>query len=181
MFHFAYWIATGQAKRGPIVSSDNLKGCYANRAIRTFQDELLPFYQLVSNLFRLLDPEQYQVYRQQMDRLADTQADLATYLQESPCPFLGMALVRNLRVIPHVDEGDARHGYVCMTNTGTHENCHLVVGTVDQQYKLAYEPGSIVLFRSAIMIHGVTDNADDRTALVLFSHDNALKWNSCAA
>jgi hypothetical protein len=49
-----------------------------------------------------LDPEQYQLYRQQMDRLANTQADLATYLQESHCPFLGLALVCHLRVTPHV-------------------------------------------------------------------------------
>lgn len=39
-----------------------------------------------SNLFRLLDPGRYQVYRQPMNRLADTQADLVIYLQESPCP-----------------------------------------------------------------------------------------------
>ncbi|KAG7527394.1 hypothetical protein FFLO_06973 [Filobasidium floriforme] len=66
-----------------------------------------------------------------------------------------MALVRNLRVTPHLNEGDAKHGYVSMTNIGTHDNCHLVLGTVDQQYKLAYEPG---------------------TALILFLHKDALKW-----
>ncbi|KAH8087892.1 hypothetical protein HD553DRAFT_322456 [Filobasidium floriforme] len=141
VLHLAYWIATGQARRGPVVSSDNLKGCYANRTIRTFHDELRPFLQFISNLFKILDPKQYSHHRQQMDRLAGTQADLTTYLQELPCPFLGMALVWNLQVTPHVDEGDAKHGYVCITNTGTHDNCHLVLGTVDQQYKLAYDPG----------------------------------------
>jgi hypothetical protein len=160
---------------------DNIKGSYANRTVRTFHDELQPFFQLVSNLFRLLDPEQYQLYRQQMDRLANTQADLATYLQESPCPFLGLALVRHLRVTPHIDEGDAKQGYVCMTNTGQHNKCDLVIGTVDQQYRLAYEPGAIDLFRSAIVIHGITDNANNRTMLELFLHNNAMKWNPVPA
>ncbi|KAG7529024.1 hypothetical protein FFLO_05817 [Filobasidium floriforme] len=102
ILHCVCWIAKGQARCFPIVSLYNIKGSYANRTVRTFHDELQPFFQLVSNLFRLLDPEQYQLYRQQMDRLANTQADLAIYLQESPCLFLGLALVCHLCVTPHV-------------------------------------------------------------------------------
>lgn len=112
-----------------------------------------------------------------MDRLAGKHADLATYLHESPCPFLGMALVRNLRVTPHIDQGDDPEGYVLMTNVGSHKESHLVVGTPNLQYKLAYVPGDLVLFRSGVVIHGITDNAEDRTALVLFSHENVLKWD----
>jgi hypothetical protein len=68
-----------------------------------------------------------------------------------------------------------------MINTGQHDECDLVIGTVDQQYRLAYEPGAIVLFRSAIAIYGITDNANSRTALVLFLHNNAMKWNPVPA
>lgn len=138
--------------------------------------DLENFFQLISNLFRILAPEEYQRYRQGMDRLAGKHADLANYLHESPCPFLGMALVRNLRVTPHVDQGDDPEGYVVMTNFGKHRENHLVVGTPNLQYKLAYAPGDIVLLRSGVLIHGITDNANERTALVLFSHDNVLKW-----
>ncbi|KAG7528850.1 hypothetical protein FFLO_05910 [Filobasidium floriforme] len=67
-----------------------------------------------------------------------------------------MALVRNLRVTPHIDQGDDPEGYVLMTNVGSHKESHLVVGTPNLQYKLAYVPG---------------------TALVLFSHENVLKWD----
>lgn len=63
-----------------------------------------------------------------------------------------------------------------LQESGTHDNCHLVLGMVDQHYKLAYEPGSTILFRSAIGIHGITDDPDDRMALILFSHKDALKW-----
>jgi hypothetical protein len=116
-----------------------------------------------------------------MDHLANTQADLATYLQEDPCPFLGLALVCHLCVTPHVDEGDAKQGYVCMTNMGQHYIYDLVIRTVYRQYKLAYKPGSIILFRSAIVVHEVTDNTDGRIVLLLFSHDNAMKWNPVPA
>jgi hypothetical protein len=176
VLHFAYWIATGQHKKGPIVSSHSIKGSHINSHVRQFMEKLQPFFQLVSNLFRSLAPAEYQYYRQEMDRLANTHADLATYLHESACPFLGMALVRNLRVTPHVDQGDVPEGYVLMTNVGSHIQSHLVLGTPDLQYKLAYLPGDIVLFRSGVIIHGVANNADNRTALVLFSHDNTLKW-----
>ncbi|KAG7529023.1 hypothetical protein FFLO_05816 [Filobasidium floriforme] len=47
-----------------------------------------------------------------------------------------------------------------MTNTRQHDKCDLVIGPVDQQYRLAYEPG---------------------TALVLFLHNNAMKWNPVPA
>lgn len=180
VLHFAYWIAKRQTKKGPIISKDNIKGSYINRHVRHFMHQLEPFFQLVSNLFRTLAPETYQRYRKGMDRLANKHADLATYLRESPCPLLGMALVRNLRVTPHVDQEDDPEGYVFMTNVGDHRDSHLVVGTPDLQFKLAYEPGDIILFRSGVMIHGVTDNADDRTALVLFSHENVLEWESCS-
>lgn len=178
VLHFAYWIATGQKKRGPTVSHDAIKGCYINAHVQEFMRRLEPFFQLVSNLFRLLAPKEYQRYRMGMDRLANKHADLSAYLHETPCPFLGMALVRNLRVTPHVDQGDDPEGYVLMTNVGKHKESHLVVGTPELQYRLAYEPGDIVLFRSGVLIHGVTDNADDRTALVLFSHKDVLDWQN---
>jgi hypothetical protein len=43
---------------------------------------------------------------------------------------------------------------------------HLLVGTHCLQCKLAYEQGDLVLFRLRGLIHGITNNADDRTALI---------------
>jgi len=68
-----------------------------------------------------------------------------------------------------------------MTNTGQHDKCDLVIVTVDKQYRLAYETGAIDLFRSAIVIHGITDNANNRKMLELFLHNNAMKWNPVPA
>ena len=75
-----------------------------------------------------------------------------------------MALVCNLRITPNIDQGDDPEGYVFMTNVGDLKETRLLMGTPHLQCKLAHVQGDLVLFRLHITFHGITENADDRTA-----------------
>jgi hypothetical protein len=64
-----------------------------------------------------------------------------------------------------------------MTPFGKFEGGHLVVGDPTQRYwVLQYQPGSYFIFRSSNMEHTITPFTGDRTAVVLFTKDNTLKY-----
>jgi hypothetical protein len=77
----------------------------------------------------------------------------------------------------HTDGGDDKHGFIVMTPFGEYEGGHLVIGDPDQGYwTLDYRPGSYFIFRSSCMEHAITPFKGDRTAVVLFTKDNALRY-----
>jgi hypothetical protein len=53
-----------------------------------------------------------------------------------------------------------------MTIVGGLKAILLLVGTPCLQSRLAYVQGDLVLFRLHVLIHGITNNADNRTALI---------------
>jgi len=89
--------------------------------------------------------------------------------------FLGMALLQNLRVLPHTDNLDDKEGFVIMTPLGKFTGAHLVVGTKVIQYKIEYRPGDLVIFTSGLLEHGITKFIGTRQAVVLFSHEDVFK------
>jgi hypothetical protein len=172
VLHLAAWIPTGQHKLGPVLSKDCIGACYRMRATHNFLASAGPLQRTASDLFRLLEPDSWKRYQQAMD-LARSKDSSISMLGPHGC-FFGMALVHNLRVLPHVDSGDDKQGFVAMTPIGNFTGGELLLGTHGEMFKLNYKPGDIILFRSAILRHAVAKFEGNRTALVLFSHQDVM-------
>lgn len=77
----------------------------------------------------------------------------------------------------HTDGGDDKRGFIVMTPFGEYEGGHLVIGDAAKGYwALAYPSGSYCIFRSSCMEHAITPFIGDRTAVVLFTKDNVLRY-----
>jgi hypothetical protein len=116
-------------------------------------------------------------YKRNYDDLASRNADLEQMQKNTDAVFLGLAVVYNLRVLPHRDSSDDPEGFVAMTNIGRYTGGQLIVGTEDTAFKLDYKPGDFVLFNSTLLKHAVTPFEGTRAALVFFSHRSVFACN----
>ena len=178
VFHFAFWIAAQQNPFGPVVSSEGASGSYKFKLAQEFHHQLRVLFERTAGMMRLLTPEIYAAYKSHMDLLADYHPDFKAVYGSSVSCFIGAAIVRNHRVIPHCDSKDTKNGVVCMVNTGQYKGGDLIVGTHAHQIRLVYTPGDIVMFRSSFMRHGITPFVGRRTAVVLFTHEDVATWES---
>lgn len=183
VFHLGCWIPDQGNPRGPIMSADTVAGSYLHRVVAEYESQLQKLYRQVYNIMRLLTPGAYAQYQQQAARLAKDHADYRAFRQSTLRLHLALAVVRNLRVLPHVDSQDSEDGLVIMTNLGTAAGASLVIGTLGHQFKLKYQPGDVVLLNSFLLVHAITPfqchsegHYGTRTALVLFNHKDAVDY-----
>lgn len=72
--------------------------------------------------------------------------------------FLGVVLVCNLMVVPHVDKRDYAAGWTVMTVFGDFHGGDLVLPNVKVDNKILrfkYQPGDVIFFKGALMEHYV--------------------------
>ena len=81
--------------------------------------------------------------------------------------FHGLALLRNLQVDAHKDRSDVPNGWVAMVCLGDFSGGYLALP--DLGVKLDFKPGDIILFRSRLLEHFVTDFEGDRSSIVFVS------------
>lgn len=75
-----------------------------------------------------------------------------------------------------MDPGDNKLGLVVMTNWGDYEGGDLILHIMGQPYRLQYQVGDMITFRSAIIMHEIMGFNGERSAIVLFSRSNALAF-----
>jgi hypothetical protein len=173
VFHFAWWVPRGQKRKGPVMSQDFGQG-YRREAVMNFLHSTDTFQRVAANMLQSEQPELWQRYTEVM-RLARSKHWSLSALGPD-ARFFGMALVHNLRVLPHRDSGDDPLGFVAMTPLGKFTGGDLVLGYEGgRMHRLEYQPGDVILFRSAIIQHAIGSFEGDRTALVLFSHKDVLE------
>jgi hypothetical protein len=119
-------------------------------------------------------PEVASKYKAATDKVREWSEGFSLFGKDT-C-FFGMAVVHNLQVGLHYDGGDDKHGFVVMTPFDRFSGGHLILGGNGEYYKLDYRPGSICIFRSSLVPHAITRFTGTRTAVVLFTKDDALKW-----
>ena len=179
--HLAYWIPKYGNEKGPVVSAPQVMGSYRYRHVAIYQAKMQGYYRRLAPMkMMILAPETYERYKESQDELSKRRPDYKLHYGQSASPFLGLAIVRNLRVLPHRDEHDVKGGLVGMTQLSSDNvgqgGGDLIVGTARRQYRLRYPPKSIVLFASQLLIHGVTPFGQaKRTALVSFAHHQVLR------
>jgi hypothetical protein len=178
VFHLAYWFASQHTSDGPLISGEQAGGSLKFKLAQEFHSRAHTLFARTANMMRLLAPNIYDSYKLSMDLLAEHHPDFKAVYGDSASCFIGAAIVQNYRVIPLHDSADDKDGVVCMINTGDCEGGDLVVGTHNQQVRLAYLPGDIVMFRSSLLKHGITPFQGRRTAVVLFTHGRVGRWNS---
>ena len=195
VFHLCYWIPTGQEPNGPCLSAHIQSGSYRAdavgkflRACQTFQktatDVSVSFPCVKSHnpcanvdvlqALQAVAPEVASKYKAATDKVREWSEGFSLFGKDT-C-FFGMAVVHNLQVGLHYDGGDDKHGFVVMTPFGRFSGGHLILGGNGEYYKLDYRPGSICIFRSSLVPHAITRFTGTRTAVVLFTKDDALKW-----
>jgi hypothetical protein len=178
VWHFAFWLMAGHPHKGPVVSSEctGLRNVLRQESVSQFLKGMVPFHQAAAMIFRLLDPAKCKHYKDSFEALA-RKYDSMHFIRRSPkTTFLGMAVPFQVRVLPHRDNADDKHGYVAMTNLGNYRGGDLIVGSDCMMFRFAYRPGQFVLMKSALLRHGVMPFEGERRALVGFSHEGVFEW-----
>ena len=88
--------------------------------------------------------------------------------------FHGLALLHNLQVDAHKDQSDVPNGWVAMVCWDNFSRGYLAL--LDLGVKLDFKPGDIILFRSRLLEHFVTDFEGERSSMVFFTHENVSKY-----
>lgn len=174
VYHFCLWKAQGHSKDNAMLSSDILQsGGRFNASINFFKN-ITPLTQTMSMLFEALDSDAFQHYRDTYNSwLQRKNCGLSAIHTCGRACFLGLALLRNLRVSPHKDSRDARDGWVGMTVIGDFTGGELVLSAIG--CKLQHQPGDVVFFRSAILEHFVAPFQGNRTSFVFFTKDDLFE------
>lgn len=148
-------------------------GCYRADAAWRFLEECWGFQQQATDTIRSIDPE---LARRSQDSIDKVRRWCRVFSIFGPTLFLGMAVLHNVQVRRHLDPGDNKLGLVVMTNWGDYEGGDLILHIMGQPYRLQYQVGDMITFRSAIIMHEIMGFNGERSAIVLFSRSNALAF-----
>ena len=139
--------------------------------VRDFMQTLAPATQLTSLVFEVVDPVMHSTYLENY-RQAHINSTLAGWTSSRRACFQGLAVVRNLACDPHKDKSDKKDGYVAMMCFGDFSGGELVVTELGMRF--AFQPGDVVLFRSAVLEHYITEFQGSRTSTVFFCHQGVI-------
>ncbi|GAA6031909.1 hypothetical protein JCM8097_003331 [Rhodosporidiobolus ruineniae] len=149
-------------------SRDFCKGGKSDTLTRTmsYGRVLAANFELVAAFAAAIDPSHY------LTALLDYEAKLAgshyDRLIGNPSHFhQGLALLHNLRVLPHLDGQDEEDGWAFMTPLGFYKGGELVLRQFGLRF--LYQPGDIVALRSSFIFHEVEDYDGYRQSMVFFS------------
>ena len=179
VYHFSLWIATGQAhipnprtNHNAVISRDVINTAYKLDATTSFFERIAPLIQTIGILFEGVDTDTYKKFHDNYNYLANT-TPLKLLQVSGRCCFFGLAVLRNLQAEPHKDVSDAKKGWVAMCCDGDFEGGELVISEL--RLKIAFKPGDVIFFRSAILQHFILPFDGKRTSFVFFSHANLLE------
>lgn len=87
--------------------------------------------------------------------------------------FHCLAVLVNAQVGPHKDSGDVREGWVAMACFGDFKGGELCLPALG--YKVPFQPGDVVLFRSAVLEHWIEPFNGTRYSCVFFTKSSSWK------
>ena len=176
---FGLWHATGQTHLEPGLSADEVKTARRATAVQEWYPAFAPVLQAIGRIFQEVDPWAYHVYRANYQYWAARWEFMKRQYVSSRCCFLSTAILINQHVLPHRDGGDMVNGWVAMTVFGDFEGGYLCLP--DLNSRIPFQPGDVVIFRSALLEHYVTRFKGQRYSCVFFTKATVVPKEGLAA
>jgi hypothetical protein len=180
VFHFALWVAKGQENaKNPkhptphqaVLSRDVMAASYKTQAVLDFFINLAQVLQSIGIFYEAIDLDAYARYRMNWQYFVQKTPLRLLDVSYRQC-FLGMALLKGVKVGIHTDKGNVREGWVAMICSGDFEGGELCVPGLD--LKLGHKPGDIIFLLSSLLEHFVSDFTGNRSSMVFFSHEKLM-------
>jgi hypothetical protein len=166
VYHLGFWHAQGHTKDPANLSTDMLKTATRLAATDTFFQSIGPLVQTIGRLFQEIDPDAYQLYRNNYEAYSNS-SSLRHFTVSNRSCFLCLGLLVNTRVSPHKDSNDVKDGWVAMACFGDFDGGELCLPALN--CKVPFQPGDVVLFRSAVLEHWILPFGGTRYSCVFFT------------
>lgn len=125
-----------------------------------------PAFQVIGQLFKAIDPDSFRRYEDIWEALAH-RGGLGNIQSSNWQVFSTIALVHELTVGPHMDDGDLGDGWAAMFVRGVFSGGDLVVPALGM--KFPYKQGDLVFMRSSELEHYIDKWEGCRTGAVMFT------------
>lgn len=172
VYHLGYWHAQGHSRGEPVLCGDMLRTAATYSATVAFFRAMGPMMQTVGRLFQEVDPRVYEQYRRNYD-LQSRASALGQFKVSNRSCFHCLAVLVNAQVGPHKDSNDVKEGWVVMACFGEFEGGELCLPGLG--YNVPFQPGDVVLFRSAVLEHWVAPFEGTRYSCVFFTKQSTWK------
>lgn len=167
VYHLGFWHAQGHTHVDANIASDMVRSATRHTATLTFYQEMGPIFQTIGRLFQEIDPCTYALYRRNYERACSTSSVFNNFRVSNRGCFHCLALLVNTQVGPHKDGNDVKDGWVAMACFGDFEGGELCLPGIG--CKIPFQPGDVVLFRSAVLEHWVAPFQGTRYSCVFFT------------
>lgn len=104
-YYLSLWCGQGHSHKQPVLSQDFRGAGYKLNALAMFLKHLTPLHQTIGLIFDAVNRQAYHNYLRVFHRQLDLNAADVLHTSKRMC-FMGIAVNRNNRVIPHVDRHD---------------------------------------------------------------------------
>ena len=175
-YYLGIWKAQGFPHDPPYVTKDSLSTATRYAAVDKFFKSFTPVIQAYGQVLQRLDPTFYDKSRDNYEYWA-LHSPLSAFSHTKRACHVSLGLVINAQVRPHRDEGDTPDGWTAMTVFGNFTGGDLCLS--DFNTRIPYKTGALVLFRSALLEHWITDFQGDRYATVWYTKNDM--WGSDVA
>ncbi len=177
LYHFAIWVAKGQLKenepfKGAILSKEMRETEEKKAHVLRYHQEIAPLIQTIAMILEAVDPETSRRYCENYDYFFDNNEEFGQFRVSNRAAYHGHVLLRNLCAEPHTDPCDARDGLVVMCCFGDFEGEGGQLVLHDLGITIEYKPGSVIVLRSAQLMHSIQATKKERSSLVFFTHGN---------
>lgn len=169
---FGLWHATGQTKRDPTMTAEEAGTATRAMAVQQWYPAFAPVFQAIGRIFQEADPWAYHYYRSNYDYWQRKFEFVKTHYVSARCCFMSTAILINQNVLPHRDGVDMVNGWVAMTVFGSFTGGYLCLP--DLNIKVPYQPGDVILFRSALLEHYITQFEGTRYSVVFFTKESVV-------
>ncbi|ELR07922.1 hypothetical protein GMDG_08570 [Pseudogymnoascus destructans 20631-21] len=167
VYHLGLWHATGQTNSPPTICSDMRRTGNGFGATLALYKKMAPLAQTIGRLFQEIDPRAYEQYRQNYLRECAATPELEVFKFSNRSCWHCLAILINAQVGPHKDNHDVLDGWVAMACFGEFEGGELCLPALG--YKIPFQPGDVVLFRSAVLEHWIAPFEGTRYSCVFFT------------
>lgn len=140
--------------------------------IANFYRSMGPTFQVIGQLFKAIDRDAFAGYESVWNDLV-ARGGLANIHTSHWQVFATMALVHELTVGPHIDDGDLAGGWVAMFVRGRFTGGDLVVPALG--IKVPYQQGDLVFMRSSELEHYIDKWDGSRTGVVMFTKGTTVE------
>jgi hypothetical protein len=175
VYHLGLWHAQGHGSMGqaPVLSRDVMRSAKGFSATLAFYKDIAPLVQVIGRLFQEVDPQAYEEYKANHKRQCRETPELEMLRVSNRTCFHCIAVLVNAQVGPHKDSNDVLRGWVAMACFGDFKGGELCLPSLG--YRIPFQPGDVVLFRSAVLEHWVAPFKGTRYSCVFFTKQNLWK------